>query len=65
MEITPDSILVFEAQKAVTGANIHVVQKALQWYLHWCEVGNESAAHVAAQTLQQEIVKGSLKLKAS
>lgn len=65
LRIRPDPVLVYEAERAITGANVHLVQKALKWYLHWCEVGNESAALSAAWTLQQEAAKAHPKSKAS
>ena len=57
VRLHPDPTLVYEAQRITTGANVHVIRKALQWYEHWCEVGNNSAADVAAATLRQEIAK--------
>ena len=65
LKITPDAVLVHEAERAITGANVHLVQKALKWYLHWCELGNETAARTAAGTLQQEIIKANAKPKSS
>jgi len=56
-QIIPDRTLVLTAQRVVTGANIHVVQKALKWYEHWCSVGNKAAAEQSAKHLRSEIVK--------
>ena len=56
-KIVPDAQLVYEAERAISGANIHVVQKALKWYLHCCEIGNASAVATSASVLREEIRK--------
>jgi len=52
-----DPQLIYEAQRITAAANVHTIHKALKWYEHWCELGNEAAAEVAAQTLRTEIAK--------
>jgi hypothetical protein len=53
--LKPDPQLVFEAERTVTGANVHIIRKSLKWYVHWCQVGNRAAAEVSANKLRAEI----------
>jgi hypothetical protein len=57
LTVKPDLKLVYDAETIITADNMHIVQTCLNWYKHWCAVGNVAGAHTSADVLRGEIAK--------
>ena len=45
--IKPDPVLVFEAERIVSAANVHRIHMGLAWYRYWCSQNKQHTAAVS------------------
>ena len=55
--IKPDPVLVFEAERIVSAANVHRIHMGLAWYTYWCSQNKQYTAAVSAKLLRLEIAE--------